>query len=403
MYLTKDEEKILDGEKGEVYRKALQTIVKVGEVLGADRLIDIAHAHVSGVSYYNIGEAGYKFIEHLYLKGAKTSVFSTFNPVGMDLDLSFIADIDSFFAERQRKIVEMLLKMGFQESLTCTPYLIRPPVKGEHLAWSESSAVGMANTYYGAYTNREAGPLALFSSLVGKTYYAGLHIPDERTPTIRVSLSVERLFAVDESVASAVGYLIGQIVKDGIPYIQLKYRPSFDAVKAYTAAAGATGSIALSYIEGLTPDYHKFSDYKLEKISIDDKDVQDILCEYDTSYEDIEAIFIGCPHASLEEIIYVYELVKLCEDKKQRPTIIVSTSRWVYTYLDKIGLLEGLKKLDINVIKDTCPIVSPVFRSKFKKIATVSGKAYFYLPRQQSQPTILLPKKKLSEILCGRQ
>ncbi|MEM0506390.1 MAG: aconitase X, partial [Thermosphaera sp.] len=53
MHLTREQERALNGEFGWAYAKALEIIVKVGESLGADRLISISHAHISGVSYSN--------------------------------------------------------------------------------------------------------------------------------------------------------------------------------------------------------------------------------------------------------------------------------------------------------------------------------------------------------------
>lgn len=41
MYLTKEEEKILNGEQGEVAQKAMTFLVKYGEAAGAERLVDI--------------------------------------------------------------------------------------------------------------------------------------------------------------------------------------------------------------------------------------------------------------------------------------------------------------------------------------------------------------------------
>lgn len=399
VYLTKEEEAIYSGERGEALQKAIKAIVKVGESLGADRLIDIKHAHVSGISYYNIGDAGLNFIRHLYRSSVRTAVFSTLNPTGMDLDNWMTMGIATEFADKQLEIVKMLTEMGFQSSFTCVPYLLRPPREGEHLAWSESSAVGMANTYYGAYTNREAGTLALFSGLIGKTYYGGLHIEENRRPTTKVMLKgLEKEFAADDGVASAVGYILGERIDNGIPLIPLKVRPTFEAVKAYTAAAGASGNIALSYIENVTPGFTAYVKEKLEKIEIDAIEVKGLIKEQELSLDEGDLFFVGCPHATAEEIINIYEALRGC--KKLKAQIVISTSRSIYEHLRKTGLIEKLLSLGVTVIKDTCPIVSPAFHSRFKRVVTVSGKALFYLPRQQSQLTLLSTKAKLGDLLC---
>ncbi|NLK26355.1 MAG: DUF521 domain-containing protein, partial [Euryarchaeota archaeon] len=60
MHLTKDEEAILAGEKGEGRRKAMELLVALGDIYGAKRLVPISAAHLSGVSYKTIGEGGIK-------------------------------------------------------------------------------------------------------------------------------------------------------------------------------------------------------------------------------------------------------------------------------------------------------------------------------------------------------
>ena len=46
MYLTKEEEQILNGEAGETLRQAIQILVALGEIYGADRLIPIKSARL---------------------------------------------------------------------------------------------------------------------------------------------------------------------------------------------------------------------------------------------------------------------------------------------------------------------------------------------------------------------
>ena len=50
MYLTKEEEQIYEGERGWTLQKAMQILVAIGELNGAERLIPIKSAHVSGAS-----------------------------------------------------------------------------------------------------------------------------------------------------------------------------------------------------------------------------------------------------------------------------------------------------------------------------------------------------------------
>lgn len=61
--LRSEEERMLAGGEGPATQKAMQLLVALGEVLGADRLIPIVSAQIAGVSYGNIGDAGMELLE----------------------------------------------------------------------------------------------------------------------------------------------------------------------------------------------------------------------------------------------------------------------------------------------------------------------------------------------------
>ena len=48
MDLTREEEAILNGEEGEGKQKAMELVTALGKIYGADDLIDITSAHLSG-------------------------------------------------------------------------------------------------------------------------------------------------------------------------------------------------------------------------------------------------------------------------------------------------------------------------------------------------------------------
>ena len=213
MYLNRTEEKMLSGEYGEVMRKAIEILVKVGEALGAEKLIEIGHAHISGVSYFNIGDEGLELLRDISREGVKVKVYTTANPYSL-AGLGLYKD--ESIVRKQRELIDILIKLGVdRESFTCIPYKLRRPAKGEHLAWAESSAVIYANSILGAYTNRESGITALMAALVGKTYDAGMHRLENR----RVEVEVNVEFDVSSILESSLlGLHIGRIVK-GIPLI----------------------------------------------------------------------------------------------------------------------------------------------------------------------------------------
>src|SRR5512137_99659 len=187
MYLTKEEEKILNGEKGEVMERLFRLLVNLGDIYNADKMISVGSVQVAGVSYKSIGEPGTEFLEDMASKHAKVKVLTYLNPAGMDLENWKELGFPHNFANNQIRIMNAFKKMGIIITATCTPYLAgNLPRFREHIAWSESSAVCFSNSVIGARTNREGGPSALAAAILGKTPNYGFHIWENRQPTIKI-------------------------------------------------------------------------------------------------------------------------------------------------------------------------------------------------------------------------
>ncbi|MEF8835932.1 MAG: aconitase X, partial [Candidatus Thermoplasmatota archaeon] len=218
MHLTKKEEKILEGERGEGPAKAMELLVAIGKIYGADRLIPIESAQIAGVSYKTMGDAGLQFVQD-FAETAEVNVKAMLNPAGMDLEEKNYESDD--FREKQSKLVNAYRQLGIEVTCTCTPYLIgNRPSLGDHLAWSESSAVSFANSVIGARTNREGGPSALMAAVIGKTPNYGLHLKENRKPDIVYEVGPEVPY-------SLLGYLVGRETRENVPYFK-GLKPSED-------------------------------------------------------------------------------------------------------------------------------------------------------------------------------
>ncbi len=245
MKLTAEEQKMLEGKKGNAVKKSMEILAALGEIFGAKRLIDVSSVQIAGVSYHNLEEAGLEFLEEM-AKDGKTRVFTTLNPAGMDLKDWKKLGISEDFAEKQLKVIEAFAKMGVQTTCTCTPYLIgNRPKKGEHIAWSESSAVAFANSVLGAYTNREGGPSALASALTGKTPEFEFHLDENRQAMVKVNVSAKIEKFTDWG---ALGHSLGEKTGKKIPLICgiNKNNASEDALKIFAASAATYAGFAVS-------------------------------------------------------------------------------------------------------------------------------------------------------------
>lgn len=377
MYLTKNEEKLLEGEEGYAVKKSMEILVALGNIYGAEKLIEVGSVQVAGVSYHNLGDAGLDFLNEL-AKDGKVKVLTTLNPAGMDLENWRKLGIDEEFARKQNLVIDAFSKMGIIVSCTCTPYLIgNLPRYGEHIAWSESSAVTFANSVIGAKTNREGGPSALAAAFVGKTPYYGLHLDKNRIPDIHVKVEANLSKFSDWG---ALGYCIGKGCQNKIPYITGIKNASIDELKSFCASVVTFGSKPLFYISGITPASEKVKSPK-EKLKVDDKDLKKAYNAINDETEIIDFVCIGCPHASIKEIAQIAELLK---DKKIASTteFWVATSRSAKQLADKRGYTETIETAGAKFACDTCMAVAPL-KGRFHAIATTSAKGCYYSRHNQ--------------------
>ena len=365
MYLTPEEEKIFNGESGATYQKAMEIITALGDIYGADRLIPIRSAQIAGVSYKTIGDAGLEWISDL--KG-KVAVPSILNPAGMDRECWQEMGIDRGFAEKQEEIIRAYDSLGVRTECTCTPYHIYDNLAdaGDHLAWSESSAVSYANSVIGARTNREGGPSALSAALLGKTANFGFHLDENRVPTVLIKVEGK----LRDSDYGALGYIAGEMVGDRVPYFKLESNPLKDELKYLGAAMAASGAVALYHVEGTTPEAGKYTDFSPdETITIEEKEIKDVY-----SSDEPDLIAFGCPHSSVPEL---ERLARLLDGKTVKRETWICTSRSVKE--NNPELVQRIEKSGAKVFCDTCMVVSPA-SERFSCMMVNSGKAHKYVP-----------------------
>ncbi|WP_456365289.1 aconitase X catalytic domain-containing protein [Thermococcus sp.] len=365
MYLTREEELALAGEYGYALQKAMEILVALGDIYGADRLIPIKSAQVAGVSYKNIGDAGVEFLRDFVEAGAKVSVYTTLNPAGIG---------DEAFMEKQRGVLELYREMGIEVTSTCTPYYgANLPKFGDHIAWSESSAVIFANSIIGARTNREGGPSSLAAAIAGRTPNYGLHIEENRKATVVVEVDAEVKSFVDYA---ALGYHIGKSLGNDVPYFKNLRPERVEFLKEMGASMAATGSVALYHVEGETPEYRDAIGDNLERIAVEGSDLRAVREAFSDDWSEIDMILMGCPHASLPEVKEVAELLSM-RGRPLRVPLFITASRAVKALSDALGYTDVIERYNGKVVPDSCLVVSPI-KGWYRGIATNSGKSAFY-------------------------
>lgn len=370
MKLSRTEKLMLQGHYGEACRKALELMIAIAESYGYGRLIRIKGAHISGVSYKNIGDSGLEYIKDLVKSGAKVRVKTTTNPCGFDLDRPWLFGVDEEFFKKQLEIVKLFEAMGARPSLTCAPYYIdNRPRRGDHIAWAESSAVIYANSVIGAYTNRESGPSALAAAITGRSALTRDH-SDDRGPSIVVDVVARVSDYLDWSL---LGFVVGKLVPDEVPLLKIKFAAfSNDKLKCLCAGLGASSATSIFWLANEKYE----TKCSVKRTSVTRKELKEVGDKWSLT-RDPALIFIGCPHCSLRE---VKEIARELQGRrvKEDVKLFISTSRSVYAMASKLGLLDVLERAGAHLIKDTCLIVSPIKLSKNDVVLTDSAKTAYY-------------------------
>ena len=358
MRLTDEEKAILDGRQGPARQKALELLVKYGEALGAERFVEtnnVIGAVVSGLqamvrSNPRIDDLDEAFSRYFLdsadvIKIPQVKAYTCHVIQGMDPEHWEILGFQRSDLETYLKMEKYCAQIGMQMMNTCTPYMVgNVPVKGEHCAWMESSAVVYCNSVLGGRTNTEGAESSAASMLVGRIPYWGYHLDENRLGTHLINVEYDVQSVMDWGL---LGYYVGEVVQEQVPVIQgVKHIPNIARLKHCGAAAASSGGIELYHVVGITPEAPSaeaaFGKKKPTQILKFGKAERRIA--YDNlnsgAGSDVDFVMLGCPHYTLEQL---WEVGKLLEGKR----VSDNTRLWIFTpkALKNIADHEGLAEI----------------------------------------------------------
>jgi len=382
MALSAEERALLAGEAGRAVRRAMEIVVALAQIYGAERLIPVASVQISGVSYRNIGAAGLDFLRQWADEGARVRIPTTLNPAAMDLEAWSEQGFDPVFAAQQQAVIAAFSRMGVGEGSpipTCTPYLLgNVPHFGESLAWAESSAVVYANSVIGARTNREGGPGAIAAALAGRTGAYGYHLEENRRATLRVEVR-----ATPQTISdySALGAVVGKIAGARVPYFEglslERGAPLWEEkLKALGAALAATGAVGLFHVAEVTPEALAGKVLAPEHETLIVTNLAPGYAMLTDAAARPALVWIGCPHASLAEITMVADLVR---GKRLRLPLWITCARPVKEAAIAQGLAAEIEAAGGRLYADACIAIAPVRDLGFAAVMTSSAKGAYYL------------------------
>ncbi|MFD4193484.1 aconitase X [Amycolatopsis thermoflava] len=396
MILTDEEKAMRDGAEGAAVAAAMDLLIRYGDALGAQRLCDTRN--VAGTSTQPsplkaklVAEGGWHkafavlnldcddAIEIQDMRVPTCQLQQGFGP-----DSAGVVPYPKEFVELQSDAEAFYGRRGVNILATCTPYQVgNLPVRGEHCAWMESSAVVYCNSVLGARTNCEGGTSTGAASLTGKIPCWGNHLAENRFGThhIRVESGVR-----DFLDWGMLGYFAGELVQDQRPVVTGEFtRPDLVDLKHFGAAAASSGGVELYHLPGITPEAPTVE-------AAFDGPVPDAVVygprERRAIYEklndqgrstDVDFVLLGCPHASIDQI---RAAARALDGKRLHSgtQLWIMAPRALKAVADRSGYTAVIEKAGGKLLADSCPAMSRVAPPGTKVFATDSAKQAHYLP-----------------------
>ena len=197
MILTEEQKAILDGAKGETHAKVMETVIRYGELFGAEKLVPVTSKYNHLVTSFGLKmiKPVYELMDELIEAGAlsKQQFSMDPRPVDKNVPANFLQNLifNKIMYSKQEDYEAQLEKLGLlsKDAFTCTCYMDEvgnKPEKGEVLSWAESSAVVYANSVLGARCNRNSGIIDIMGSIAGYVPYFGLLTDEGRKADIQI-------------------------------------------------------------------------------------------------------------------------------------------------------------------------------------------------------------------------
>ncbi len=324
MKLTKEQQALLDGEKGATMAKVMKTMVKYGEAFGAEKMVPVSSKYNHLVTSFGLKMMTpvFELMQQLIDDGAVSQQQFSVDPRPLDKNVpaNFLQNFifNKFMYSTQEQYEGQLKSLGLKadDAFTCTCYLDEvgnKPQMGEVLSWAESSAVVYANSVLGARCNRNSGIIDIMGSVAGFVPYFGLLTDEGRKATWIVEIKTTK-----KPEAQLLGSAIGMKVMEDVPYVKGLDKWIGDTLddaactylKDFGAATASNGAVGLYHIDTLTPEAKQQGEALIAEGAktyvIDDNELERVYKSYPIIWKNKDAkpklCFMGCPHMTLEQL-----------------------------------------------------------------------------------------------------
>lgn len=369
MFLTKEQNEMLEGAHGPLVAKYMRWLVDLGVAMGAKRLVPVdttmpsaltAIGHTMNGASNEERDIYSKYIEDclsLPVKCPAPSHISRF-----DFQDPAMTEIDEKTVHQQQHLLDLARESGIALTWTCTPYLAGAvPLPGQICNWTESHAVVLINSFFGARTTRNSGDTAIAAAVTGFTPEFGALLDEGRKPELLIDVQIEPKDDLDWGL---MGYFAGKVANIRTPAFRGLKPCRIEAAKQLCAGLAASGGATMLHIIGVTPEAPTqeaiFPNGIPEEVYVYGKEErQKLLDKYSMpAGTKISCVYIGCPHATIQEIIEVCHFLK---DKKIADGVefFVSTNYGVKSFAQRMGYAKIIENAGGKIMGDTCPLQSP--------------------------------------------
>ena len=382
MFLTDEQQALLNGEKGETMAKVMKTLVMYGDAFGADKLVPVTSEYNHLVTSFGLKMIGpvYDLMNQLIEAGAisqqKFSVDP--RPVDKNVPANFLQNFifNKFMYSKQDFYEGQLEQLGLlnKDAFTCACYLDQvgnKPKQGDVLSWAESSAVVYANSVLGARCNRNSGIMDIMGSVAGYVPHFGLLTDEGRKATWIVKVETTK-----KPEAQLLGSAIGMKVMEDVPYIYGMDKwlgtelndAACTYLKDFGAATASNGAVGLYHMDKLTPEAAQQGEELIcegaQVYVIDDAELQRVQDNYPVIWKNPDAkpklCFVGCPHMSLQQLQDWTDRVKAglkeSGNKKVLIPTVFTTAPAVKKEFEKTHYARRLQSTGV-ILSDICPLM----------------------------------------------
>ena len=382
MYLTDEQQAILNGSKGETMARVMKTLVMYGETFGADKMVPVTSEYNHLVTSFGLKmmtpvfELMQQLIDAGAVSGQKFSVDP--RPLDPNVPANFLQKLvfNKFMYATQESYEQQLQQLGLmdEDAFTCACYLDQmgnKPQKGDVLSWAESSAVVYANSVLGARCNRNSGIMDIMGSIAGFVPNFGLLTDEGRKATWVVKVETTK-----KPEAQLLGSAIGMKVMEDVSYVTGMNKwlgtelndENCAYLKDFGAATASNGAVGLYHIADLTPEAKELGESLIAENAqvyvIDDAELERVKAEYPVMWKNPDAkpklCFVGCPHMSLQQLIdwtvRVEEGLKNSGNKKVLIPTVFTTAPAVKKEFEQTEYAARLKATGI-ILSYICPLM----------------------------------------------